>query len=144
MAQQAEALVENCISICEEANKQILKDVTKLLSIISKQDALLIFSIAKDGMESSSMNYNKMGLTRKQYYTRLMQLKREGLIERNGNFYYHTTLGTFIYENCVNMLLAAIRNRKYMAMVDVLMHSNYFSQDATLTKNVINNIVRQI
>jgi len=90
------------------------------------------------------MNYNKMGLTRKQYYTRLMQLKREGLIERNGNFYYHTTLGTFIYENCVNMLLAAIRNRKYMAMVDVLMHSNYFSQDATLTKNVINNIVRQI
>jgi len=144
MAQQAEALVENCISICEEANKQILKDVTKLLSIISKQDALLIFSIAKDGMESSSMNYNKMGLTRKQYYTRLMQLKREGLIERNGNFYYHTTLGTFIYENCVNMLLAAIRNRKYMAMVDVLKHSNYFSQDATLTKNVINNIVRQI
>jgi len=126
----------------ESSDKEMFRSISKILEVLSKQDTLLILSIAKNGMEADTLAYNKLGLTRKQYYTRLMQLKSEGLIEKSGSFYFQTTLGSFIYENCINVLLPAMKNRKLMAMVDVLRRSNKFSEDITRIKDVVCNIMK--
>lgn len=55
-------------SAAETSNqKQIqeIMEVSKVLSIISKFDALILLSKAKDGMESAFVMYSKIGLTRK-------------------------------------------------------------------------------
>ena len=106
-----------------------LLDSSKLLVVISKFDALTIFSMAKDGIEADVFAPSKIGLTRKQYYTRLMQLKDAGLIEKKGNMYYQTTKGSFLYEKCVNAAIHAIRNSKQMAMIDVLKRQGRFTEE---------------
>ena len=105
---------------------------SKLLKVISNVDALLIFSMAKDGIEAETRTHSKIGLTRKQYYTRLMQLKNTGLIERKGKLYFQTTMGSFLQENCINSVIHAIRNAKKMSMIDVLSSNSNFSEEDLL------------
>lgn len=105
---------------------------SKLLKVISNIDALLIFSMAKDGIEADTRTYSKIGLTRKTYYTRLIQLKKAGLIEKKGKLYLQTTMGSFLYENCINPIVYAIRNSKQMAMLDVLTSNSNFSEEDLL------------
>ena len=104
-------------------------EARKLLTLLSKMDALVVLSMAKDGIRAESSTHSMIGLTRKQYYTRLMQLKKAGLIEKKGNMYYQTTKGSFLYEKCVNIVIHAIRNSKQMAMIDVLKRQGRFTEE---------------
>lgn len=126
----------------ESSDKEMFRSISKLLKILSKEHSLLILSITKNGMKADTLACNKIGLTKKQYYTSLMQLKSEGLIEKNGSSYLQTTLGSFICENCINVLLSAMKNRKQMAMVDVLRRSNKFSEDITRIKDFVCKIMK--
>jgi len=110
----------------------------KLLKVLSNSDALMIFSMAKDGIEADTTTYSRIGLTRKQYYTRLMQLKNADLIEKKGRLYFQTTMGSFLHENCVNSIVHAIRNKKNMAMIDALRrHKNMSEEDLLQMKNTL-------
>lgn len=129
-------------SYAEHSDREMFRGISKLLNILSKEDALLILSMTKKGMKTDTLTCNKIGLTRKQYYTRLKQLKSERFIEKSGSSYFQTTFGSYIYENCINVLLAAIKNRKQMAMIDVLKRSNNFYEDITLLKNILFNTLR--
>ena len=132
MATEQEAVIgdgTNATLSTVSASADELLDSSKLLVVISKFDALTIFSMAKDGIEADVSAPSKIGLTRKQYYTRLMQLKDAGLIEKKGNMYYQTTKGSFLYEKCVNTVIHAIRNSKQMAMIDVLKRQGRFTEE---------------
>ncbi len=120
----------------------MLGSISRILKIISKEDALLIFSMAKNGIEADISAHNKIGLTRKQYYTRLAQLKNAGVIEKKEASYFQTTLGSFLYENCIGMVLHAIRNSKQMAMIDVLRRSDNFPENIESIKNAVCKIVK--
>jgi hypothetical protein len=102
------------------SDSQIYLEASKLLNVLSKSDALLIFSMARDGIEADGLTYARIGLTKKQYYTRLMQLKDTGLIEKRGNCYFQTTKGSFIQESCISAAIHAVSNGRKMAMIDVL------------------------
>ncbi len=107
----------------------------------SKHDALVILSLAKKGIEADSSAHSKIGLTRKQYYVRLMQLKDARLIEKKGNYYFQTTMGSFLYENCINAARHAIKNSKQMSMIDVLRKQENFSEEELLRlKSTICNL----
>lgn len=127
-------------------NLNDLSEPSKLLTVISKFDALTIFSLAKDGIEADVSTPTKIGLTRKQYYTRLMQLKNVGLIHKEGNRYYQTTMGSFLYQNCINSVIHAIKNSKQMTMIDVLKGKGIFTEEvekiktAFLTEPKINEL----
>lgn len=58
-----------------------------------------------------------------------MQLKKAGLVEKRGRFYFQTTKGSFLYENCANPIIHAIKNDKYMAMIDSLAQAGKFQED---------------
>ena len=109
--------------------QELVNRTTELLSILSKKDALAIFLLAKDGLKAETDTPQKIGLTRKQYYTRLKQLVDNGLVDKTGDIYSHTTLGTLIHERHLMALLEHVRNVKKMQMVDVLKRTRQFNEE---------------
>ncbi len=112
---------------------EIVNKATGLLSILSKKDALSIFLLAKDGLKAETDTPQKIGLTRKQYYTRLKQLVDAGLIDKSGDIYLHTTLGTFVHQKHILELLEHVKNVKQMKMIDTLKRTSQFSEEDIAT-----------
>ncbi|MGH9909418.1 MAG: hypothetical protein ACRD32_02140 [Nitrososphaerales archaeon] len=117
---------------CSSYKSQELLEASKLLNVLSKLDALIILSMAIHGIEADTSTCSKVGLTKKQYYTRLMQLKKVGLIEKKGKFYFQTIMGSFLYQNCINAVIHVIKNSKQMAMLDVLEKQGNLSDEELL------------
>ncbi len=113
----------------ETLDHELVNNTTNLLSILSKKDAMSIFLLAKSGLKAESDTPPRIGLTRKQYYTRLKQLVDIGLIYKSGDVYVHTTLGTFVHQKHLMGLLEHLRNAKQMKMVDTLKRTRNFSED---------------
>ncbi|MGI0088030.1 MAG: hypothetical protein ACREBI_08750 [Nitrosotalea sp.] len=112
-----------------EKEPKIVTKLTNVLSILSKTDALTIFSIAKNGLESELDTPQKIGLTKKQYYTRLKQLVELGLLNKSENKYVHTALGNLIYEKHVVGLLNNMKISKELEMIDLLKRTSKFKPE---------------
>jgi predicted transcriptional regulator len=112
-----------------EKEPKIVAKLTDILSILSKTDALTIFSVAKNGLESELDTPQKIGLTKKQYYTRLKQLVELGLLNKNESKYVHTALGNLIYEKHVVGLLNNIKISKELEMIDLLKRTSKFKPE---------------
>lgn len=106
-----------------------LQKMTDILSLLSKDDALSIFVLAKDGIQSDLKTPSKLGLTKKQYYTRLKQLVDLGLLTKYGQAYIQTSLGQIIYQKHVVDLLISVKDVKQFEMIDVLKTTSKFSAD---------------
>ena len=74
-----------------------LTQYCQLLDALAHEDALKIFLAAKTGITHSTYTRKKLGLTQKRYYTRLRQLLKTGLLERQDNGYVITTIGSIVY-----------------------------------------------
>jgi predicted transcriptional regulator len=107
----------------------ILEEATNILGILSKQDALKIFLTCVEGIEADTDAAERLGLTKKQYYTRLKQLVDYGLIEKRHGKYVHTTLGKTIHDKTLRMLFEHVRNSKKLMMLDILKSSGKFDVD---------------
>ena len=105
----------------------LLRDLCKLLSIMSKPDALTLFILAKQGIKAEIDTPKDLGLTRKRYYTRLKRLVDSNLIEKREGSYFHTTFGSFVHDELLGHLLEGVKNTKQMRMLDVLKSSQIFS-----------------
>jgi DNA-binding MarR family transcriptional regulator len=110
-------------------NGTVLKSVSDILGILSKQDALKIFLTCVEGIEADTDAAERLGLTKKQYYTRLKQLVDYGLIEKRHGKYVHTTLGKTIHDKTLRMLFEHVRNSKKLMMLDILKSSGKFDVD---------------
>ena len=106
-----------------------METMLDIFNVLSKKDAMTIFLLARDGLEAETEAPYKIGLTRKQYYTRLKQLVDLGLIERVEGVYRHTTLGSLIYDKHVVELSNTLAYSKEMKMIDVLKKSSEFTSD---------------
>lgn len=123
-------------------NPESLKRMEEVLSVLSKFDAFEIFVLAKNGVKSELDTPHKIGLTKKQYYTRLKQLCELGLTAKNGSSYVHTAFGSLVYDKHVVGLLNTVNNMKELEMVDLLKKSSKFdSQEISsfLTKIGLND-----
>lgn len=107
----------------------MLREASKVLTILSKYDALKIFLQSIEGIEAETDASEKIGLTKKQYYTRLKQLVDAGLIEKSKGRYVQTTLGRIIYEKALQIVFEQVRNAKKLQMLDVLKSSGKFDMD---------------
>ncbi|GBC73720.1 hypothetical protein HRbin04_01126 [archaeon HR04] len=108
---------------------EVLREASKVLTILSKYDALKIFLQSIEGIEAETDASEKIGLTKKQYYTRLKQLVDAGLIEKSKGRYVQTTLGRIIYEKALQIVFEQVRNAKKLQMLDVLKSSGKFDMD---------------
>lgn len=113
-----------------------LNSMIDILAILSKPDALSIFILAQEGIPSEIESYSKIGITQKQYYTRLRQLidselitkittkKQKGLQKQ----YVHSALGHEIYKNYIQTLLQTIKDSKELEILEVLKNSQKFKE----------------
>lgn len=116
-----------------EKSPQLVSKLSETLSILSKSDALLIFLTAKDGLASELDTPQKIGLTKKQYYTRLKQLVEYGLLNKNDNRYFHTAFGSIIYNRHLLGLVDSMKISKELEMIDLLKRSSKFKTDEIST-----------
>lgn len=104
-----------------------LNQLMDIMAVLSKSDALTIFLMANEGVKSDLDTPAKIGLTRKQYYTRLKQLVDLGLLVKFNESYTHTAFGRLVYQKHVIGITNYIKNSKYLEMVDALKISSKFN-----------------
>jgi len=109
-------------------NSKLLSQLTEILSVLSKNDALTIFLTAEEGIRSELDTPTKIGLTKKQYYTRLKQLVDLGLVEKHNESYTQTAFGKVVYQKYILGLANNIKNSKYLQMVDALKANPKFNE----------------
>ncbi|SHO47710.1 conserved hypothetical protein [Nitrosotalea sinensis] len=123
-------------------NSKLLSQLTDVLSVLSKDDALTIFQMAEEGIRSEIDTPTRIGLTKKQYYTRLKQLVDLGLITKRNETYTQTAFGRVVYQKHIIGLTNNIKNSKYLQMVDVLKSDPKFSDKDIM--NFISKVEPQI
>ncbi|MFQ5439874.1 MAG: hypothetical protein ACE5DL_00265 [Nitrosopumilaceae archaeon] len=113
--------------ILPETDEETIDRMIQILSILSKNDALSLFILAKEGIKSELDTPSKIGLTKKQYYSRLKQLVDLGLVNKNQNEYVLTVLGSMIFQKYISNLLKDIENSKQIEIVETLKNNPRFS-----------------
>ncbi|GIU72242.1 MAG: hypothetical protein KatS3mg003_1721 [Candidatus Nitrosocaldaceae archaeon] len=119
----------NEVKLSPVLESETMERLMSVFNVLSKPDAMTIFLLAREGLPAETEAPYKIGLTRKQYYTRLKQLVDLGLIERIEGVYYHTTLGSLVYDKHVVELANSLAYKQEMKMIDVLKKSNEFTTD---------------
>lgn len=129
--------MKECATKLTEPN---LEKVMQILSLLSKNDAMTIFLASQHGLESRQETHVQMGLTKKQYYTRLKQLVDLSLIEKQDRdkkkvrsyhapLYMPTLFGSMVYKRCILGLEDITKNSKKLEAVEILKQSSRFSAD---------------
>ena len=114
-------------ALTSDDSSKLLSQLTEILSVLSKNDALTIFLMANEGIKSELDTPAKIGLTKKQYYTRLKQLVDLGLVTKQNESYMQTAFGKIVYQKHIIGLTNQIKNSKYLQMVDVLKADSKFN-----------------
>jgi hypothetical protein len=72
--------------------------VSDSLSAISNDKSLVLFNTIALASEDSSILISRLELTRKQYYSRMSELTKAGLIRRMNGRYFLTSFGRIVYD----------------------------------------------
>jgi hypothetical protein len=117
------------ISSAKDMYQQVASDslsVETVFSAISDNKSLSLLNIigfmsghASDGQPTGEILLSRLNLTRKQYYTRINQLRNAGLITRKSTKFVLTSLGRVVYETH-KTIGVAIQNRWRLQAIDSL------------------------
>jgi len=108
------------------------EEMVRVFSALANQDALRIFAAARDGIGSSTKTIRELGLTQKRYYTRLNELIKAGLIEKNEETYQHTMLGKLCYK-LGEVFDKALGQRDRLDLLDKLKRAKTLTPEETKT-----------
>lgn len=92
-----------------ENNKTIVGD---LLAVLSRPGVLDILEQARIGITASTDAHQRFGLTQKQYYSRLSQLIKAGLVEKVNGVYKSTKFGTLVWRKYLPKLEDVFTNSR--------------------------------
>ena len=120
------------ISSAKDIYEQVASDslsVETVFSAISDNKSRSLFNIiaimsspASDGQSTGEILISRMNLTRKQYYTRISQLRDAGLITKKRTRFILTSLGRIVYE-IQKTIGVAIQNRWKLEAIDSIQTS---------------------
>jgi len=116
-----------------ETKQEIISTSCNLFSILSRNDSLRMFLMAKDGLKISPSVIDKLDISPKAYYRALKQLKNAGLVQKSKDKagimrYFHTTFGSIIYQRNIVEMDQCIENLEKMQMIDTIRQSEKFSE----------------
>src|SRR6187200_1219089 len=124
------------------SRQEIVPASRNLFSILSRNDSLQMFVIAKNGLKITPSILDELEATPKRYYRALKQLKDAGLIEKHREGYYiHTTFGSIVYQRIILELSQYAKHLEKMQMIDTIRQTEKFSKAAILklTQEIIDN-----
>ncbi len=136
-------MVTDRIVICQ----QLIEKPLNLFHILSKNDNILMFCAAKDGLKTNSSVLHNDIPTKKRYYKALKQLKDAGLIEKSADYrgtYFHTTYGSIVYQREIVEMAEYKKHTEKMKMIDNLKKTNKHSKQVIpkLIQDVIDNDIK--
>jgi predicted transcriptional regulator len=73
-------------------------EISALFKALSDDKSLMLFNTVAMSPGNSSALVQNLNLTRKQYYSKMNSLTKQGLLIRKNGKYYLTTIGKIIYE----------------------------------------------
>jgi len=82
--------------------------ITSLFKVLSKPDALRLFTHTVDGIKNSTHAIEELDITSKKYYARLRELVDVGLVRKKGSVYGQTALGRMIYDRFLPAMVKAV------------------------------------
>jgi sugar-specific transcriptional regulator TrmB/DNA-binding PadR family transcriptional regulator len=115
--------------------QDIVSTSKNLFSILSRDDNLKMFEIAKNGLKISLSILNKLEISPKRYYKALKQLKDAGLIEKKdkkGGIYFHTIFGSIVYQRNIIEMAQYTGHLEKIQMIDTLRQTEKFSEASVL------------
>jgi DNA-binding PadR family transcriptional regulator/sugar-specific transcriptional regulator TrmB len=122
--------------------QEIVSTSKNLFSVLSRDDNLKMFEIAKNGLKISLSILDKLEISPKRYYKALKQLKDAGLIEKrdkNGGIYFHTIFGSIVYQRNITEMDQYAKHLEKMQMIDSIRQTEKFSEASILklTQDII-------
>lgn len=111
----------------------------ELFFLLSRPDAIRILALARGGLRSKRDTPSEIGLTKKQYYTRLGQLVDLNLVEkkeyvigrkvRSVSVYTTTLFGNLVYRRCILDVQEMVSNTRNLKAAEILYRSSKFSPE---------------
>lgn len=121
--------------------------IADVINAISDDKALTIFNTVALSAGKTDILISTLGLTRKQFYSKMERLTRHGLLVRRNGRYYLTILGKVVYE-LQSILGVALDNYWKLKAIDSLQtpdgvpaHELNKLIDSLLENTVLKNIV---
>jgi predicted transcriptional regulator len=121
--------------------------ISEVLDAIADDKALTMFNTLALSAGKSDILISTLDLTRKQFYSKIDRLVKQGLITRRNGRYYPTTLGKVLYE-LQNILGIALNNYWKLKAIDSLQNPPGLPEselnqlvDSLLENTVLKNII---
>jgi predicted transcriptional regulator len=140
MSQSSLLINENKSSQFGDQSVHHCPEVSLVFRALSDDKSLTLFNTIALSPGNSDFLTRNLGLTRKQYYSKMNQLSKEGLIARKNGKYYITTMGKIIYE-LQNVVGIAVNNYWKLKAIDTLRIQDQLPDDqiAKLIDTLVEN-----
>jgi DNA-binding Lrp family transcriptional regulator len=112
----------------QDNNKSNNISLADVLKSIYDDKSLSIFQLIADINSNGEISIKKLGLSRKQYYSRISAMVKNGLIKRHSGRYYFTALGKVVY-CCITIVKNALNNFYDLKAVEVTEAHNKLSNE---------------
>ena len=115
-------------------------EVSAIFRALSDDKSLTLFNTVALSPGNSNLLTRNLNLTKKQYYSKIEQLSKQGLVARKDGKYYLTTMGKIIYE-LQNVVGIAVNDYWKLKAIDSLRIQDRLSEDqvAKLIETLVEN-----
>jgi predicted P-loop ATPase len=114
------------LSLQQSKNNNI--SLADILKSISDDKSLSIFELIADINSNGEINPRKLGLSSKQYYSRISSIIATDLIKRQSRRYYLTPFGKVIY-CCIMIAKNALNNHYKLKCVEAIKDSEFPNEE---------------
>ena len=111
--------------------------ISDVFKAISDDKALTIFNTVALSAGKTDILISTLGLTRKQFYSKMERLMKQGLLVRRNGRYFITTLGKVMYE-LQSILGVALNNYWKLKAIDSL------EAPASLPEHELNKLIESL
>ena len=140
MSQSSVLLEERKGSRLTELSVQQRPEVSAIFRALGDDKSLTLFNTVALSPGSSNLLTRNLNLTRKQYYSKMEQLSKQGLVARTNGKHYLTTMGKIIYE-LQNVVGTAVNDYWKLKAIDSLRIQDQLPEDqvAKLVDTLVEN-----
>ena len=140
MSQSSVLIEERNNSQLKELRAQQRPEVSAIFRALSDDKSLTLFNTVALSPGNSNFLTRNLYVTRKQYYSKMEQLSKQGLVARENGKYYLTTMGKIIYE-LQNVIGIAVNDYWKLKAIDSLRIQTQLPEDqiAKLVETLVEN-----
>ena len=140
MSQSSVLIEERNNSQLTEQRAQQRPEVSAIFRALSDDKSLTLFNTVALSPGNSDLLTRNLNLTKKQYYSKMEHLSKQGLLARKNGKYYLTTMGKIIYE-LQNVVGIAVNDYWKLKAIDSLRLQDQLPEDqvAKLVDTLVEN-----